>query len=323
MTEQTVEKFPLVAVITPVYNGGKYLLETMECVQAQSYPNLVHVVLDNASSDNTAEIISLFSTSKVPVLAHRNPSTLPVCHNWNAAMGHTPNEAKYVRLLCADDLMTPDFIERTVALAQQDDSILIVGTNVSINETPIDFRWPADTAVIDGSEMIRGFLSGDMGFFAVHTLMRRSVLDWKQPVFDPDMLLGFDFDTVLAVLAQGRFGMVHDRLGWVREHEGTLTSTIMRVRNSHYADFLTALYRHGPTAFGAPAFKSAARRYEYLYLRRLRRWRREAGPEAVAHHAKALAQVRGPIGNWDFLLALVDGGLGKLGFRRRWTGWPN
>ena len=79
MTEQTVEKLPLVAVITPVYNGGKYLLEIMNCAQTQSFPNLVHVVLDNASSDNTAEIISLFSTSKVPVLAHRNPSTLPVC----------------------------------------------------------------------------------------------------------------------------------------------------------------------------------------------------------------------------------------------------
>ncbi len=35
---------PLVAVVTPVYNGEKYLAETMECVQAQDYPELVHIV---------------------------------------------------------------------------------------------------------------------------------------------------------------------------------------------------------------------------------------------------------------------------------------
>src|ERR1700731_169502 len=48
---------PLVAITTPVYNGERYLGETMACVQAQTYPNLVHLVVDNASTDRSAEII--------------------------------------------------------------------------------------------------------------------------------------------------------------------------------------------------------------------------------------------------------------------------
>ncbi len=313
---------PLVAVVTPVYNGGKYLSDTMACVQAQTYPNLVHVVLDNASTDSTAEIIARFEGGKVPILAHRNRETLRVGENWNAAMGHAPSDAKYVRLLCADDLMTPDFIEKAVDLAERDESVIIVGTNVSLNDTPMEFQWPAGQSVMEGAEVIRRYLSGEIGFFAVHTLMRRSVLDWRKPVFDPDML-GFDFEMVLAVLARGNFGMIHDRLGWVRDHTDTLTSTVLRVRNTHYADFLTALYRHGPAAFGGGAFKQAARRYENYYLRRLRRWRRDAGAAAVSHHFEALAGTRGAIGAKDYLLAGLDAILIRLGLRRGWTGWPN
>ena len=46
----------LVAVLTPVYNGARFLRETMECVQASDYTNMVHVILDNASTDATPEI---------------------------------------------------------------------------------------------------------------------------------------------------------------------------------------------------------------------------------------------------------------------------
>ena len=42
------DRVPLVAIATPVYNGAEYLADTMACVQAQTYPNLVHCVLDNA-----------------------------------------------------------------------------------------------------------------------------------------------------------------------------------------------------------------------------------------------------------------------------------
>ncbi len=36
---------PLVAIVTPVYNGNPWLVRTLASVQAQTYPNLVHVVL--------------------------------------------------------------------------------------------------------------------------------------------------------------------------------------------------------------------------------------------------------------------------------------
>ena len=72
-------QLPTVAVVTPVYNGAKFLREAMLSVQAQTYPNLVHFVLDNASPralafgpahvSGTAEP---GSTGNVVMVAHRD-----------------------------------------------------------------------------------------------------------------------------------------------------------------------------------------------------------------------------------------------------------
>src|SRR5260370_40722923 len=118
---------PLVAIFTPVYNGARFLEETMACVQAQTYPNLVHVVLDNCSTDATPEIINRYLGQRVPLLTGRNAETIPQYDNWEAAARMTPAEGRYFLLLCADDLIRADAIEKLVDVAESDPAIGVVG----------------------------------------------------------------------------------------------------------------------------------------------------------------------------------------------------
>jgi glycosyltransferase involved in cell wall biosynthesis len=118
---------PLVAIVTPVYNGASYLAETMACVQAQSYPNLIHIVLDNASTDATPEIINRYSGGRVPVVTRRNRETIPLRDNWETAVRMTPREADYFLVLCADDLISEDAIEKLVGVAESDPAIGVTG----------------------------------------------------------------------------------------------------------------------------------------------------------------------------------------------------
>lgn len=69
MEDRSAFMRPLVAVVTPVYNGGAYLEATMRCVQQQTYENLVHVIVDNCSSDNTSDIIDQFRGQSVRLVA--------------------------------------------------------------------------------------------------------------------------------------------------------------------------------------------------------------------------------------------------------------
>lgn len=55
-----MENYPLITIVTPSYNQGKYIAETIESVIAQNYPNLEHIVIDGGSSDDTLKILKKY-----------------------------------------------------------------------------------------------------------------------------------------------------------------------------------------------------------------------------------------------------------------------
>ena len=312
---------PLVAVVTPVYNGDKYLQETIDSVQAQTYPNLVHVLLDNASTDRTAEIIAANAGRKVPIVTAKNAELLPLCPNWNAAMQLAPADSKYLRLLCADDTMSETCIARMVEVAETDPEILVVGVGI-VRITEYDMLWPTDRIAMDGPEFLAKYIRNELHFYGVHTLVRRSVLEWRPEMFDDTFWTGIDFEAMFAIVRRGKFGMVHAPLGWVRVHDESLTSKVMLKKNSHFVDWLRALYRHGPHVFPKAEFRSITQRFERRYLRLILRWQMEQGKAAVQHHKDVLVQERGPISTLDYLDTALDWALIRLGIRKRWSGWP-
>lgn len=314
---------PLAAIITPVYNGAAFLEETMVCVQAQTYANLVHVVLDNASTDNTPDIIRAVSeNARVPVLAFRNEKLLPQIENWNAAMNHAPKEAAYLRLLCADDTITPESVAASVALAERDPEIMLVAHNHINGDRLDDFNWPEGESVLDGADLVRGFFENRLGFFATHTLLRAALRERRTPWFDTGFL-GADFEGVLGMAMHGKVGLINRPLGWTRVHEASVTSTVMSKRNTHFQDWLLALHRYGPGVFAPETFQRLARRYHRYYLRRLLRWRLRDGEAAAAPHAAALSRHGVRVDAPAFADAVLDWAMIRAGLRQDWRGWPS
>ncbi len=56
----TFRKLPLISIITVVYNGEKYLEETIESVINQTYPNIEYIIIDGDSTDGTIDIIKKY-----------------------------------------------------------------------------------------------------------------------------------------------------------------------------------------------------------------------------------------------------------------------
>lgn len=63
---------PLVSIITPSLNQGRFLLETLQSVAAQDYPNIEYIVMDGGSTDNSVDILRAWSQSH-PVHWESNP----------------------------------------------------------------------------------------------------------------------------------------------------------------------------------------------------------------------------------------------------------
>src|SRR5439155_4748415 len=97
-----------ILTVIPVYNGEKFIRQTLESVARQTLRPGRVIVLDNCSTDSTEQIVTGFGAIQCEWI--RNPSNIGLFGNCNRALEFAPR-AKYVHLLCADDLITPKFYE--------------------------------------------------------------------------------------------------------------------------------------------------------------------------------------------------------------------
>ena len=88
---------PLVTVLTPVYNGERYLAECIDSVLAQTYQNWEYFILNNGSQDRTLEIATLYAAKDRRIRVLSNDSTLDVISNHNRAFGLMAADSKYLQ----------------------------------------------------------------------------------------------------------------------------------------------------------------------------------------------------------------------------------
>jgi glycosyltransferase involved in cell wall biosynthesis len=298
---------PLVAIVTPVFNGERFLAETMECVQSLDYPRLVHVILDNASTDATPEIIKRYSNCRVPILASRNPVTIPMVANFNAAVAMVPEEASYFRLLCADDTMSVDAISRKVQVAERDPAIGLVGCLCHTGAYPRGASIPKNREVFEGREIVRSFfLREHNALYGTEVLIRRSKLN-EQPVFyDSIFEGGFDNDANIRICMTSKFGFVHGELAVRRTHE---TNAIKKIEQSkgHLSEWLLLLDRYGKTVLSQAEYRSIRAAFRRHYLRRALLMRYKDHNKALFKQHMDSLRKRGDPALWlDFAGALLE-----------------
>jgi glycosyltransferase involved in cell wall biosynthesis len=286
---------PLVAIVTPVYNGALFLAETMACVQAQTYSDLVHVVLDNASTDATPEVIERAKGGRVPVRSFRNVETLSLWANWDKAVRLIPDNTAYFLLLCADDLIAPSAIEKLVTVAQSDLQIGVVGclwaTGPSSNGDVEHSRsgLPRDRCVFDGRWIVKSYLM-QMHFATSPQcqLFRRNALTEPTPFYlDQEMLT--DVDACLRTLLDWKYGFVHQTLAFTRSHNDRLTAKVSEPEQQFTANWLALIDRYGPSTMATHELDVCRRAYLRYYYRRLLVWRfRNRNKALYAKHILSL-----------------------------------
>ncbi|PSH68121.1 hypothetical protein CU102_14415 [Phyllobacterium brassicacearum] len=306
---------PLVAVITPTYNGARYLADTMESVQQQTWPNIIHVVLDNNSRDETPEIVKRYSKKRVPVMYFRNDTPLAQRDNWNKAFSLAPLEAEYVRLLCDDDTIYRHSIEKMVQLAGTDPTIGVVGSRDDGHLK--DFRWPESRQIFDGREALAKALLGEGVIMPVQMMWRKAVADQRQPLFD-DYIEGgaFDMDTVFDLLTRSKFGFIHETLGFTRAHSNSVSNLVYGEKShSNTRDHFDLFLKYGPVALGSDYDKQLTR-FRRIYVRQILMWWREDRQGVqLGSHFRALERAGRPFGISLIADAIADWVLRKIHIR--------
>ena len=145
---------PFVSVVTPVFNGERYLAECIESVLEQTFTDWEYVVVDNQSVDATPRIVERYARADPRIRLHVSDVFRPVIANWNYALKQTSPQTSYCKIVHADDLLMPRCLERMIDVAQKHPSVAVVGAfRLAGTRVDLDGVVPFGTSVVSGKEI--------------------------------------------------------------------------------------------------------------------------------------------------------------------------
>ena len=134
----------MVSVLMTAYNREHYIKESIESVLSQSYQDFELIIVDDASTDRTWEIIEQYAQIDQRIKAYRNNQNKGDYPNRNIAAGYA--KRKYLKYLDSDDILFPHALGHMVKNMEANPDVPIgligVGLSLKLNETivfyPID-----------------------------------------------------------------------------------------------------------------------------------------------------------------------------------------
>ena len=110
----------LVSIITPCYNGERYIGETIESVLAQTYTKWEMIIIDDGYKDNYADVIKKYLDPRIKYFRQENAGSAAARNN-----GLRRAEGQYIALLDADDLWRSEFLEKQIKFMNEKGTICV------------------------------------------------------------------------------------------------------------------------------------------------------------------------------------------------------
>ncbi|HEX8948606.1 MAG TPA: glycosyltransferase family 2 protein [Dissulfurispiraceae bacterium] len=258
---------PLVSILTPVYNGEKYLAECIESIRSQHYRNWEYLIVNNCSTDATADLAGRYVAADPRIRIFNNRAFVGIEENHNIAFSLVSPESKYCKVVSADDWIAPDCIGKLVELAELHPTVAIVGSYQRSSE---EIKWkglPRNVHVVSGREVCRECLSGSLDVLGAPTscLYRADLVRGNKPFF-PHLLPHADTSACYKYLQNADFGFVHEVLSTERIHEQQASSKVNEINMGAAAHFHNLL-EYGPVYFSEEELETRINKFLEGYYR--------------------------------------------------------
>lgn len=220
---------PLVSVICLCYNHEKFVVESLQSVIAQTYPNIEIIVMDDASADDSVAVIEKFIYHHPQIRFVKNKTNRGNCISFN--QGFRLSKGKYIVDFATDDLMDPERVQKQVDCLQSLDSTWgVVFTDAAYIDEGGFFIRNHYEHLLD-KRLIKHVPSGDVYraavaqyFIAAPTMMvKREVLE---SLGGYDEALAYeDFDFWVRSSRKFKYCFLNERLTKIRKWKNSMSST--------------------------------------------------------------------------------------------------
>jgi len=208
------------------YNQERYIKEALISALEQDYDNLEVVVADDASTDNTRQIIKELGKDYPERLKmYFNPRNLGITANSNVGLRHCRGE--FVAFMGGDDVLLPGKISRQVAWFSQDDSRVLCGHDVEWIDQDgslLGIRSSELVPIISGIGA-SGFITHGTPYAATSVMVRRSRI--PDHGFHPALPVVSDWMLWIEVIStDGRYGYIPGIWARYRRHKNNVTAKL-------------------------------------------------------------------------------------------------
>ncbi|WP_340064189.1 glycosyltransferase family 2 protein [Ascidiimonas aurantiaca] len=117
MKKKRIDEQPLVSVIMPAYNAGKFIKDSITSVRNQTYTNWELIITDDASTDTTANLVKDFCIKDPRIQLLQLPGNFGAGMARNKAIEHAQGD--FIAFLDADDLWVPEKLEKQLLFMQK------------------------------------------------------------------------------------------------------------------------------------------------------------------------------------------------------------
>lgn len=114
----------MVSLFIPVYNGQRYLKETLDSILGQTFVQWELHCVDDTSTDNSYNILQRYAVEDNRIKVYRKPNEGDAPHSWHFVIPHLTGE--FTLYMSQDDLLRPDTLEKLVKRQEETDADCII-----------------------------------------------------------------------------------------------------------------------------------------------------------------------------------------------------
>lgn len=206
---------PAISILMSVYNGAQYLPQAIQSVLNQSYDDFEFLIVDDGSSDATADILRDFAVKDSRIHILTNTVNLGLAISLNRGIQEA--QASYIARMDADDICQPERFHKQITFMESHPQVGVLGSRmqvISADEKPLfEFDVPLEHSLI-----IWNLFFGRT--FAHPSVMMRTTVIREVGGYDEKIAAAQDVDLWSRLVGYTQFANLPDRLMLYRSHEG-------------------------------------------------------------------------------------------------------
>ena len=232
---------PVISIVIPTYNRAHLIYETLDSIVSQTYEDWECIIVDDGSTDNTAEVVSKYIGRDNRFQYYRRPSERMKGPNSCRNYGFDLSNGDYIKWFDSDDILLPNALEHiSKSFSNSPDLIVSSLQYVDFNKNVLKKKH-----VFLSKDILHDYFKGKIAYYICTPTWEKSFLEKQPYLFDETITNLDDWDFNLRMLyKEPKVIYLDEELIQYRIHDSSLSHEIGKLNLDEIKSEFKAIKKH-------------------------------------------------------------------------------